>query len=1166
MIATDGGSFASRFLRQTAYGKPPPPDKTRKRGLFPVRTGASSPEMEPHQKQFSMNREAPRVAICRPLKRSVMRYLATVATVLLVACATASAADWPTYMHDNARSGVTAESLRLPLSEQWVCRAPALPQPAWPDPQPNAEMHKMKFDDAFYTVAVGDTVYFGSSVDHQIYALDAGTGRVRWKFFTGGPVRLAPTVAGGRVYAGSDDGKVYCLAADDGRRIWEFDAAPEPRRVIGNGQIISLWPVRTGVLMDGERLFFGAGIFPYHSPTLNALDSKTGQPIPWKDHVDKDWIGLSPQGYLLRTSRGLVVPCGRTMPLVVDCDTGKQIFSVLKVVGFDRQATGGAAGDYGTVVGDVMHIGTQNTLYGIDVNTGDLRSRWMPVHRLVASPDSYYVFNAPALPSARAKAVGAEYEGITALDRALLDKTPLKDPAGITPSIRWRSPRAGVVAVILTGEHVIAGCRGEVAILSASDGKELWKAKVEGDAVGLTVANGRLLVSTTRGVIHGFAFGAAEASPVAVAPPVSDPDAAAVRQTAETIVRESGVRRGYALVSGKDAAALACELARQTELRITCIEPDPQQLPASRKRVDSTGLYGSRVTVQPATAEQFPYPDYAANLIVHMDAPGKRAPSVTEMLRVLKPCGGVVMMRSAEHSQVPDAWKNEGVWSRISAANLQSPPWTKFVRGKLEGSGWWTHAFADAGGSGSSGDQRVKGKLSVLWFGEPGAGEAVERHQRAMSPLASNGRVFFQGWGFTGRKNTIICFDAYNGLRYWEREIPGAVRVRLSAVSGNLACNDDSLFVAAGSKCERLDAITGVTKAIYDAPRGLDGTVRTWGHIAVADGILFGSTTTPDAAGNAQELRAAEVLGASNIGLRFSDAVFAFDLSSGKQLWVHRAKEIRDSTIVVNGPRLFFAENRGPATVLPKRSPDGGMFWHAPTAKSARDSDAGTTIKKAPSEPLIRTVLALESATGKIAWEKEVDLTDCGVWGASASTREAAGFRELQALCKDDVLMFVAEFNQHDGAKPSDLLRRRALTLSTRDGSPIWSKVVGNLNRPIILRDSLLAGNLLRDLRTGEPLEKYDAKTSKNVPWTVLNGGSCGTPSACDSMVFYRKGSTAWRSIDDGAGSQFLGIRPGCFINILPVGGVVVQPEASSGCTCNYSIQSTITFSPSRKE
>src|SRR5580765_7306697 len=85
--------------------------------------------------------------ILHPRRRRTMGCLPAAAALLWTVAAAALAEDWPTYMHDNARSGVTGESLPLPLREQWVCRAPALPQPAWPDPQPNAEMHKMKFDD-----------------------------------------------------------------------------------------------------------------------------------------------------------------------------------------------------------------------------------------------------------------------------------------------------------------------------------------------------------------------------------------------------------------------------------------------------------------------------------------------------------------------------------------------------------------------------------------------------------------------------------------------------------------------------------------------------------------------------------------------------------------------------------------------------------------------------------------------------------------------------------------------------------------------------------------------------------------------------------------------------------------------------------------------------------
>jgi len=61
-------------------------------------------------------------------------------------------------------------------------------------------------------VVAGGTVYIGSD-DGKLYALDAATGHSRWSYLTGGPVESSPVVAGGTVYIGSDDGKVYALDA-----------------------------------------------------------------------------------------------------------------------------------------------------------------------------------------------------------------------------------------------------------------------------------------------------------------------------------------------------------------------------------------------------------------------------------------------------------------------------------------------------------------------------------------------------------------------------------------------------------------------------------------------------------------------------------------------------------------------------------------------------------------------------------------------------------------------------------------------------------------------------------------------------------------------------------------------------------------------------------------
>ncbi len=109
---------------------------------------------------------------------------------------------WPTYLRDDKRSGFTDEVLKLPLRLQWTHRARHPPAPAWPPPaRQNLWAGKFDlqprvvFDRAFALVSDRAGVYFGSSLEGKITCLDPGSGSERWTFFTGGPVRLAPTTA-----------------------------------------------------------------------------------------------------------------------------------------------------------------------------------------------------------------------------------------------------------------------------------------------------------------------------------------------------------------------------------------------------------------------------------------------------------------------------------------------------------------------------------------------------------------------------------------------------------------------------------------------------------------------------------------------------------------------------------------------------------------------------------------------------------------------------------------------------------------------------------------------------------------------------------------------------------------------------------------------------------
>ncbi len=158
-----------------------------------------------------------------------------------------AAADWPAYRHDNQRSGLTSEQLKLPLGQQWAFHPPYAPNPAWPEPAlENAFGRKgqlfvplMTFDRAHQPVASGGMIYFGSSADHKVYCLDGATGEIKWVFHTEGPVRLAPTIAAGKLYVGSDDGWVYCLDASRGTLHWKVRLGPRESRLPANGQIAS---------------------------------------------------------------------------------------------------------------------------------------------------------------------------------------------------------------------------------------------------------------------------------------------------------------------------------------------------------------------------------------------------------------------------------------------------------------------------------------------------------------------------------------------------------------------------------------------------------------------------------------------------------------------------------------------------------------------------------------------------------------------------------------------------------------------------------------------------------------------------------------------------------------------------------------------------------------
>ena len=91
--------------------------------------------------------------------------------------------------------------------------------------------------------------------------------------FTGAPVRLPPTISNGNVYFGSDDGFAYCCNKNSGRLVWRVRAADENRRITSNRKLMSLWPVRTGVLVTGTQAIFAGSLVPWEKSYLLSVDT-----------------------------------------------------------------------------------------------------------------------------------------------------------------------------------------------------------------------------------------------------------------------------------------------------------------------------------------------------------------------------------------------------------------------------------------------------------------------------------------------------------------------------------------------------------------------------------------------------------------------------------------------------------------------------------------------------------------------------------------------------------------------------------------------------------------------------------------------------------------------------------------------------------------------------
>ena len=403
----------------------------------------------------------------------------------------AVAADWPVFQQNYQRNAKTSDSFDLDqLTLLWQRQLAGPPNPAWSGPakwDAYAGIRGLKsmrnYDPAYHVIAVGDRIWIGSSMDDAVHCLNLRDGQSRWQFTTDGPIRVAPSFADGQLYFGSDDGHAYCIEAESGELRWRFSPRPAERRIVNNGRLISMWPVRTGILVDGGIAYFGASLLPWQESYLCAVDATTGASdgaghfvTPIEDATMEGPLSLVP-------GRFLVSPQGRIAPRLFSPVDGSPV----------GQLQGGG--------GSFVVLTKDSVFHGPGNKTG-----WLTASSL-ESLDTV-----------------ASYRGGNAMVVAgdvsfILTDDSLSAANYVTREQIWLTECDCPLSMILAGETLFVGGQDRVRAFDARSGKTIWSHRIEGKAFALAAAGGVLLVSTDTGQL--FAFAEVPGAKVIGAPPLA---------------------------------------------------------------------------------------------------------------------------------------------------------------------------------------------------------------------------------------------------------------------------------------------------------------------------------------------------------------------------------------------------------------------------------------------------------------------------------------------------------------------------------------------------------------------------------------------------------------------------------------------------------------------
>ena len=1042
--------------------------------------------------------------------------------------------DWPMWRYDAGRSAASPANVPDQLALLWRVDYPQRQQ-AWDDP---LNLDLMTYDRTFEPIVLGGRMFVGFNDSDKLLALDAKTGAELWSYYAEGPVRFAPVGHQNRVYFSSDDGYLYCVNAEDGKLLWKFSGAPNSQHVIGNRRLISAWPARGGPVLRDGRVYFAASIWPFMGTFIYALDAETGKIVWLNDNTGSQYIkqphsapsfaGVAPQGAMVATDKMLIVPGGRSVPAVLDRETGTQRYFELNAGG---KGTGGS------------FVAANEKFFFLHT-----REKGTRAFDLLSGVKTAFMPNEPVLHGGLIYSAEVEKE------------KPVLRAYGLDEKVLWEIDADGRGDLILAGNRLIAAGKHSITqIRLPSDGKPaemISSIAIDVQVERLLAADGKLFAVGIGGQI--LAFGERTESPaihrMASTQKTKQLDITdKERKRASELLATShaeGFAYWYGDVRSKTLEAL-CE--QSPFVQLAAIAQDASYINQFRQNMQNAGIHNA--TAHHSKASEFRAPNYTGNLIFIEPELAKTADDATlrKVYETVRPFGGVMHLLTKE-----DASQDEqnDLAERVRTLQLEKAEVDVLASsvcvrrvGPLPGTADWTHQYGDVANSLKSNDSRVKLPLGVLWFGGSSNLDVLPRHGHGPPEQVVAGRLYIQGM------NSLSCRDVYTGRVIWKRQFedlgtfdvyfdstyedtpldPKYNQVHIPGANGrgtNYVVTEDRVYILVANACLVLDPKTGETLTEIQLPKDANGQQPEWGYIGVYQDVLLGGLGFAKYRDRHQlEFEADKGLtttkagfGSKSLDRAASVGLVAFDRFTGKQLWATAAKHSFWHNGIVAGAGKVFCLDKNPS--------------HVEEAMRRRGKALPSSYR----------IVALDYRTGETKWEVSDGIF--GTW---------LGYSE-----KHDLLL-------HAGAQASDRLTTetgRGMTVfQAIDGSVLWKKESLVYSGPCILHNDLIITNANAysesagafSIQNGNPKMVKNPLTGQMQPWKITRAYGCNNIIASENMLTFRSGSASFYDLlNDGGTGNLGGFKSGCTSNLVVANGVLNAPDYTRTCSCSYQNQTSL--------